>query len=200
MVRFKNRYLLVELLPIPDTTEDLAPKKPAKKARLTDLVCEETPPVLQDDGKSLLDMNTLLNGLSSSNAASYIRQTLEHNFGVHAAAQNSQSFSVKYCNARTGSLIIRAARDSFKTIWATITFLTGLPSEVTAKQRSDASVKFIWSVVHTSGTIRSAQKNAIKRASKQIEKATSACTDQAKLKVLQDILTESQAALKNVEA
>lgn len=199
MVRFKNRYLLVELAPFQSQNTASITQKPAKKARLTDLLAEKEPEESTSPSRiDPLNDAALFKGLSSSNAASHIRQSIEANFGIHAAALNAQSFSVKYCNTRTGTILVRAARDNIQMVWASLTFLTGLPSDCSAKD--DKSFKCAWRVVHISGTIRSAQKNAIRRAAKRIKKILDTCTDEAKRKSLQDILKDAEKAVSAIEA
>lgn len=169
MVRFKNRYLLVELVPF-HCDADVPAKHMAKRVRIGDLAHEadgDAPPKEPDE-----PVDHALASLNSSAAASYIRQSLETNFGIHAAAINAQSFSVKYCNARTGMLLVRAARDQLPKIWASLTFLTGLPSAPSGKgERS--SFRYAWRVVHVSGTMRSSQKFAIKFAAAKIRRCLS---------------------------
>jgi len=201
MVRFKNRYLLVELVPIHISTQDRPATHPPKKARFTDLITED--PVDQPTDDPIRDPTAnaaLFQGLSSASAASYIRQSLETNFGVYASAINSQSFSVKYCNARTGTLLVRAARSSLEQVWSSITFLTNLPPEITKTFKSSANCKFNWRVVHVSGTIRSAQKHAIVRSTRKIQEALKACTDETKRAALEAVCKEAEQALAAVEA
>lgn len=200
MVRFKNRYLLVELVPMMETASNKPAHPPHKKARLADLIADP-PPTNDSEDKTdkadvLLNPSTVLQGISSVNVASYIRQSIETNFGLYATALQVQSFSVKYCNARTGTILVRSSRDRFQEVWASITFLTGLPPDM---PNADKHVKCTWRVVHTSGTIRSAQKFAINRSASRIEKALQSCTDETRKSQLESIMKEAQAALKVIE-
>lgn len=111
MVRFKNRYILVQV----------------------------EGPVGSDQ---IAFQRALRTQLTASQAAAYIRSSIELNFGTSAAARTHQSFSVKYANSATGLLIVRGARDDLSLVWASMTFLTGLPG---------SSVKAVWRAVGVSG-------------------------------------------------
>ena len=137
MVRFKNRYLLVEVYS------------------------------LDEESNSFI---RALGTLTASTAATYIRASIESNFGIHASATTSQSLSIKYCNPTTRLLLIRTARSDLGMIWASLTFLSGLPG-------AENEVKCGWKVIRVSGilywfyggecvigTIRSCQKAAIRHS------------------------------------
>lgn len=200
MVRFKNRYLLVELIPMVETSLNKSAQPPHKKARLADLVADPLPSPETDETLDrpdlLLNPSTVLQGISSVNVAAYIRQSLEANFGIYATALQVQSFSVKYCNARTGTVLVRSSRDRFQEVWASITFLTGLPPDIPNANRH---LKCTWKVVHTSGTIRSAQKFAIKRSASRIQKALQSCKDERQKSQLEAVMKDARAALKAVD-
>lgn len=198
MVRFKNRYLLVELVPMLDTASNKPTNPPHKKARLADLVADPPPETKETEDKTdvILNPSTVLQGISSVNVAAYIRQSIETNFGLYATALQVQSFSVKYCNARTGTILVRSSRDRFQEVWASITFLTGLPPDM---PNADKHVKCTWRVIHTSGTIRSAQKFAIKRSAGRIQKALQCCTDAGRKSQLETIMKEADAALNSIQ-
>ncbi len=191
MVRFKNRYLLVELHPFEELTidEKSTSVPPSKKARITDLIADKPPP-----STTSTPSTKSFAGLTSTNAAAYIRQSLEHNFGIHAAALNSQSFSVKYCNARTGLLIIRSARDSLTEVWASISFLTGLPSEAQMKG------KCTWQIIHVSGTMRAIQRAAIDVAADRLFRLKTNCNDEQQRQALDKIIVEVKDSISKLEA
>lgn len=193
MVRFKNRYLLVEVTPFKQ--EDVSVyAKPPKKARLMDALVADKPPA---SAASDQPDPTLLSGLTSSNVASYIRQSIESNFGIHMAACSTQSLSVKYCNTQTGMVLVRAPRDQVETVWASLTFLTSLPAEVAAKK---GDLRCAWRVVHVSGTMRSAQKTAIRMASRKIQLLLDTCTDEAMRKDLERLQKESESIVRALPA
>lgn len=119
MVRFKNRYLVVELYTI-------------------------------DPKRGIIDFSATEPIPTTQSMAGLLRSQLATNFGQHGAALAGQSLSLKYCNALTGTLIIRAAREQLSTVWASITFAGG--------ERMGLKV------VKVTGTIRSAQMAAMKHA------------------------------------
>lgn len=121
MVRFKNRYLLVEILAI--------------------------------DGHGVLSAPR--EGTAAA-AATLIRASLASNFGQVGTALTAQALSVKYYNPMTGMGIVRVAREHQCMVWAAMTFTCAAPG-------LSISIKAIWNVVHVAGTIRSAQKAAMKR-------------------------------------
>lgn len=132
MVRFKNRYLLIEALPVDD------------HHRLTDYAPSTCP------------------SLTSNNLATHLRTTLTTNFGLLPAALTSHSLSVKYCNAATGTAIVRAPRDLLGWVAASVC-LMGAPE--------GGRGKWIWRVVRVAGTIRGAQKAAMHHATARLETA-----------------------------
>lgn len=81
MVRFKNRYLLIEAYPV-DDGHNLVDYSPTTHPSLT---CHHL--------------------------AAHLRATLSTNFGLLLAALTTQSLSLKYCNAATGMAIVRSPRD-----------------------------------------------------------------------------------------
>lgn len=190
MVRFKNRYLLVELIPF-KVNDDNVMQKPSKKARIGDLARDveaqqtSAPEVTQDKAMA---------SLHSSSVASLIRQSLESNFGVHAAACSAQSLSVKYCNAKTGMVLVRAARDQLPQVWSAVTFLTGIPGS------SEAHFRYTWRVVHVAGTMRSAQKFAIALATRKIKATLQLAHTEEERGRIQQMLRDAEQAIKALES
>ncbi len=137
MVRFKNRYLVAEMLPVDERTG-----------------------VAEYAGEGGPKMN-------AAAVAGHLRQGIAANFGQLGVALTSQSLSVKYCNSNTGLVIVRAPRDHVHMVWASITLLTTLPPPLSVQLAETSAPaasakKAIWSVIHSAGTIRSAQKQAIR--------------------------------------
>lgn len=90
-----------------------------------------------------------------------IRESLLKNFGDIDAAKAFPSLAMKYWSAVLSLGIVRAARDHFRTVWASVTLLThleGLPETTRIRLR----------VVHVGGTIRSCQKFAAEHARRLI--------------------------------
>ncbi len=157
MVRFKNRYLVVQMETVDEKTGiiDYAPS------------ASESAP-------------------TSSTLATQLRALLQANFGDHAASLASQSFSVKYCNAITGLFILRVAREQLSTIWMTIS-LAG-------------SARMIMRMVHVAGTIRSAQRAAMKYATKKMETKMKLCSSKDERNKMKQMIEASHKAIKAINA
>ena len=132
MVRFKNRYLLVEVDP-----------------------CFE--------GAAAGSMPA--GSFSPSAIAALLRDSLETNFGITAAAKAQQAFSVKYANAGTRMVILRTARDMLEEVWASLCLLSTL---------SSGGDRWRWRVVQVAGTIRSCHQAAIRHARRRLKTEPSA--------------------------
>ncbi|GJE85635.1 ribonuclease Rpp14/Pop5 family protein [Phanerochaete sordida] len=97
MVRFKNRWLLVELIPCPTATASAL------------------------DASSPED-----NGINSKQIWSALKQSVLNNFGDTGWGAVSSSLTIKYYSPTTNVCIIRVARDHHKTAWAGVTMLTNI--------------------------------------------------------------------------
>ena len=156
MVRFKNRYFLVELIPfaVEDSisSSDLASKGNNRYH-------------FSKNSEQLNDFLSKLPPISSASVSSFIRNSVAINYGQFASASLLQSLSVKYTNYSTKMIILRVPREFQPKIWASLSYITDWPAE---NQNSPTFVKCTWRVVHCSGTIRSCQKSAILFAKKAI--------------------------------
>lgn len=161
MVRFKNRYLLVEVYPVDSKHHNLQDYAPSACPSLT-----------------------------THHVANQLRSTLATNFGQLASSLTSQSLSVKYCNAATGTLIIRTARATLETVWASISLMSGVP---------EGEGKWIWRVVHVAGTIKGAQRAAIKHTVGRLEAYSTKSGDGEKSKFA-EMITKCRQAIKSIEA
>lgn len=146
MVRFKNRYLLVELTAIDSITHELLPFSSAR------------------DGGTL----------QGSLIANHLRQSLQQNFGQVAMGQVGPTLSIKYANGQTGLMVVRAPREQVALVWAAITLMSGLPADGAGRQPSTSGpgghpMRYSWRVMHVAGTIKSAQKSAIRHTIKYLD-------------------------------
>ena len=163
MVRFKNRYLLVELAPFSDG-------------------CLSTYEISSAASKAL----------TATNIATHLRQAIGMHFGQVGTALVSQPLSVKYCNATTGTLIIRTGREQVPMLWATLTLLSSIPE-------ASANEHWLWKVIHVAGTIKSAQKEAMRHSMRRIrEMPTGSGADQKQR--LAELTAKCSAALRKVDA
>ena len=150
MVRFKNRYFLLELVPfkIDNGNEKVDGRRELIRYH-NDTIKEDA----RDFSK-----NEILPSFTSASVSSYIRSVVTLNYGQYANSSLLQSLSVKYSNSSTNMVILRVPRDFHSQIWAALTFMTDWPAENPA---STSNIKCIWRSVHCAGTIRSCQKAAI---------------------------------------
>ena len=118
-MRFKNRYLLIQLIPTISPTAALP-------------------------------------SLSSSSIYRDLRHSLLLNYGEFGYGVCSGSLQVKYCNSRTGLLLVRCSRDDWQLVRQSMAMLRELSGEQ-SKERTSVVSK----VIHVSGTIRRSQKVAV---------------------------------------
>ncbi|KAJ3717070.1 hypothetical protein FB446DRAFT_736738 [Lentinula raphanica] len=101
MVRFKNRWFLVEFLPIPSNAKILSiPSTQSKPAAQLEL-----------DGRKI---------------HSALKQSILANYGDVGWGAVALSLSVKYCSPTTNICIIRVGRDQHNIVWGALTLLDGL--------------------------------------------------------------------------
>lgn len=152
MVRFKNRYFLLELIPfrLDEEAEFSAHKR----------YHSDTKFVEEDLIASFSDS---LPSFTPASISSCIRNSVTLNYGQYANSSLLQSLSVKYSNITTNMVILRVPRDFHSEIWTSLTLLTDWPAENPASAKN---LKCTWKTVHCAGTIRSCQKAAISFARK----------------------------------
>jgi RNase P/RNase MRP subunit POP5 len=149
MVRFKNRYFLVELVPFKIENDPFR---------------QETTRYHKNIGNDTVNLkNDSLPPFTSASVSSYIRTAVTLNYGQYANSSLLQSLSVKYSNNSTNMIILRVPRDFHAQIWAALTLMTEWPAE---NQTLTDGIKCTWRTVHCAGTIRSCQKAAISFARK----------------------------------
>ncbi|TEB19036.1 hypothetical protein C9890_0282 [Perkinsus sp. BL_2016] len=156
MVRFKNRYFLIELVPFYLDQESQYSATDDKRY----------PSVSAEESLKLsLPAFDVLPSFSAASVSSCIRNSVTLNYGQYANSSLLQSLSVKYSNTATNMVILRVPRDFSPQTWAALTFLTDWPSE---NPSSAKGLKCTWRSIHCAGTIRSCQKAAISFARKVI--------------------------------
>lgn len=163
MVRFKNRYLLVQLNSV-DPLEGIVDYRPA----------EPHP--------------------TASSVASSLRTTISANFGQYGTGVCSQSLSVKYVNGSTGLLIVRAAREHASLVAAALVLSGG--------------DRLLFRVVHVAGTIRAAQRAAMRLTTAHFERMLAEIKQgesegkrgSARKKVILEALEQCRRALRAIDA
>ena len=141
MVRFKNRYLLVQ-------THSNEPKS-NKRKRATTLAATEDE---EAPSKPLHAQNW-----TEKKIFKKLKDDIQMLFGDLGAAQTS-GLNVKYFNPITGLAIIRCSRDSCKMVATALTLINDVDG-----------VKCEFELLHTSGTIRHCQLKAIEYNRKIID-------------------------------
>lgn len=93
--------------------------------------------------------------LNSRAITQAVKQSLCDNFGDVAAAHAAPSLTVKYYSPVLSLVIIRASRDTHRTVWAAVTLVDHV-------RLGDMETGICIRVVHVGGTIRSCQDAAVK--------------------------------------
>ncbi|GBE90101.1 Ribonuclease P/MRP protein subunit POP5 [Sparassis crispa] len=104
MVRFKNRWLLVEFIP-----------------------CSRSPAAVVE-----LDAPSVTSGASEMNSKqiwSALKQSIIIHFGDTGWGAVGASLSIKYFSPRTNVCIIRVGRDQHRIAWAGVTLLTAIDGQ-----------------------------------------------------------------------
>jgi ribonuclease P/MRP protein subunit POP5 len=135
MVRFKNRYILAEVVwqDSGDATAGGATSTVAPGAGIG-----ATGSISRGDVTGFIILNT-------------IKDSIQENFGDVGMGRVLGSLQVKYYNPISGACIVRVSRDEFQNVWSAMSFVRRI------RKREG-----IFRVLHVGGTIRSCQKYAVK--------------------------------------
>lgn len=179
MVRFKNRYFLIELIPFTENNSE----------SLTNSRYHSLQTVSKDNSNELHKplADDKVPSFSSASVSNCVRKSVTLNFGTLASASLLQSLSVKYSNNSTRMIILRAPRDYSSQIWASLALLIEWPSE---NLSLPSSLRCTWRVVHCAGTIRSCQKAAIAFAKKQLRLSSSSLSGASNFEELMEPLAK----------
>ncbi|KAF9585546.1 hypothetical protein BGW38_001884 [Lunasporangiospora selenospora] len=147
MVRFKNRYLLFEIIysntPLGWTSIPAATSTAKEVANLTDGP-DQTP--FGDTGRN----QYRLPPLSNRDLVNAIKDSISENFGDYGAGLIGKHMILKYFSSHTNIGIFRVARDDMHVLWGALTFITVLNG-------NSCMIK----VLHTAGTISHCQLMSI---------------------------------------
>ncbi|PHH87170.1 hypothetical protein CDD83_9235 [Cordyceps sp. RAO-2017] len=134
MVRIKERYLLVNIVYLPD---------PAKtsKDRVPDFVIQHQPTVERLTPQALLKA---------------IRSEVALLFGDYGSGALEGHLSVKYLSLATSTFILRCARGHHQILWAALALMDHVP----VKDGRPCTFR----VVRVSGTMRKAEEEALRQA------------------------------------
>ncbi|KAF9169676.1 hypothetical protein BGX21_001706 [Mortierella sp. AD011] len=148
MVRFKNRYLLFEIVygdtplgwtSIPSTMVS------AIDASRQSAGPDQSP--FGDTGRN----NCRLPQLSNKDLMHAIKDSIAENFGDYGAGLTQRPLTLKYFSPHTNIGILRISREEVHTVWSALTFIRELKGN-----------PCIIKVLHTSGTIKSCQLTTIR--------------------------------------
>ncbi|KAK3174323.1 hypothetical protein OEA41_001567 [Lepraria neglecta] len=152
MVRIKHRYLLVHIL---------YPESADSKSKITSDTPEKSLPHLVQFHRPSP------NELTPQLLARAIRDQVLLLYGDYGLGLVSSSLNVKYLSPATSTAIIRCSRDHYRLVWGALAYMTHLPKN--SKQAPPRPC--VMQVVRTSGTIKKAEQEAIKRARAAILRA-----------------------------
>ncbi|KAI8352639.1 hypothetical protein B0O80DRAFT_453557 [Mortierella sp. GBAus27b] len=148
MVRFKNRYLLFEIVyadtPLGWTS---IPATTIQEAETSDQSGGPQRNPFGDTGRK----NCRLPPLSSKDLLYAIKESITENFGDYGAGTTQRPLSLKYFSPYTSIGILRISREETHTAWGALTLIRELKGK-----------PCIIKILHTSGTIRNCQLMTIK--------------------------------------
>ena len=137
MVRFKERYLLVNIL----HPDGLASGTKRTDKSVSDILIYNQPTTDHVTPQSLLRA---------------IRAQVATLFGDYGSGAVDRSLQVKYLSLATSTFILRVSRTHYRLVWAALTMMNEIP----AKNGKPCTFR----VVRVSGTIRKIEEDAVRRA------------------------------------
>lgn len=146
MVRFKERYLLVNIL---------HPEDDASAAKKTD----------NPISGILIYNQPTTDHVTPQSLLRAIRAQVATLFGDYGSGAVDRSLQVKYLSLATSTFILRVSRTHYRLVWAALTMMDCIP----AKNGKSCTFR----VVRVSGTIRKIEEDAVRRA-KQVMLAAQA--------------------------
>ncbi|WEW56869.1 RNA-binding protein pop5 [Emydomyces testavorans] len=161
MVRLKHRYLLVNILYPPTSSNTLPAAKSTREQGEIDFhlqVCRPTP-----------------DALTAQALARMIRDAVSEMFGDWGMGRlggaGAGSVSVKYLSPATSTAIIRCPRASYRLVWAALTYTSRLPESRHKNPGKEEPLlsrcqplECVFRVVRVSGTMKKVEQEAIRRA------------------------------------
>ena len=148
MVRLKHRYLTVHVLYPTDTT----------RAQAT------AAPLLQFHRPSPA-------GVDAAQLLRLIRRSVEYMYGDYGLGLVASSLKINYWSAATSTAIVRVTRNHFRILWGALTWITDIGRNGGYNKENDRLTACVFRVVRTSGTIRKAEEDVIRRAKEEILRA-----------------------------
>ncbi|KAK2810994.1 hypothetical protein FQN50_002587 [Emmonsiellopsis sp. PD_5] len=169
MVRFKHRYLLIDILYPPSPTSFASTAKSKSKSKSTSIDTQTR--------THLAIHHPTPDTLTPQALARAVRESVEEMYGDWGVGRlggaGAGGLSVKYLSPATSTAILRCPRASYRLVWTALTYMSSLPlprsktpSNTTAD--IDAGVECLFRVVRVSGTMRKAEEEAIGRARREV--------------------------------
>ena len=131
---------------------------------------------------------------SAAGLATALRASIQHNFGLAAHAQLSQSLSVKYYNPSQRCALIRCARSALPMVWDSLNALPGGCADAEGRLG-----RWVWRVLAVSGSLRGCRKGAFKAMKSRITVKMNSTTDPDAQKQLKGVLDAISKALGELE-
>ncbi|KAJ6230695.1 ribonuclease p/mrp protein subunit pop5 [Anaeramoeba flamelloides] len=100
---------------------------------------------------------TKMNSLDISGIYHYLKNSVKLNFGEYAICRLGWTLNVKQYNPLTGLFIVRCSRSQMRQVWLSLTLLDEINSQ-----------KCAISIIHSAGTIRSCNLQAIKHTNSSL--------------------------------
>ncbi|KAJ6250248.1 ribonuclease p/mrp protein subunit pop5 [Anaeramoeba flamelloides] len=100
---------------------------------------------------------TKMNSLDISGIYHYLKNSVKLNFGEYAICRLGWTLNVKQYNPLTGLFIVRCSRSQMRQVWLSLTLLDEINSQ-----------KCAISIIHSAGTIRSCNLQAIKHTNNSL--------------------------------
>ncbi|OQU94443.1 hypothetical protein CLAIMM_00798 isoform 2 [Cladophialophora immunda] len=188
MVRIKHRYLLFNILyPSPPPSSSATPAAPsapfAGPASTTKQASATTTPPY------ILFLRPSPGYLTPALLVTHLRSQIQTLFGDHGASVTQSALRLVYFSPATSTGILRVPRAHFRLVWASLTFLTGIPPPPshrsvggggTGGRRGggggvDAATRpelaCVVRVVRVSGTIRKSEEELLRKARRDVVRA-----------------------------
>ncbi|OJD21110.1 hypothetical protein ACJ73_07549 [Blastomyces percursus] len=169
MVRFKHRYLLIDILYPPASHSDSIVDAASTTAK------SKRTPTIPNNAKDirLLIHRPTTDTLTPQSLARAVREHVAEMFGDwgmgRLGGSGAGGVSVKYLSPATSTAIIRCPRASYRLVWSALTYMSRIPPASSKSGKPGVMQNdCVFRVVRVSGTMRKAEEEAITRARKEV--------------------------------
>ncbi|PGH08101.1 hypothetical protein AJ79_06101 [Helicocarpus griseus UAMH5409] len=165
MVRFKHRYLLIDIIYPPTPSDPSTANKPRTNTTL----------LTSASNIHLQIHRPTPDTLTPPALARAVREAVSELYGDWGMGRvgggGGGGVSVKYLSPATSTAIIRCPRASYRLVWGALTYMSSLPiSKAPPSSAASANMQreCLFRVVRVSGTMRKAEEAAIARARREM--------------------------------